>query len=106
MENLAPNDLWTALLVFLAICAAIVTIGKAIETIKKIKVPSTDIMTMLANDKHKLEQHDKELIDLKDGLQQMCSGVVALLNHELRDGNSDEMDQAARNINDWLIHRR
>ena len=106
MEGVQPNDLWTALLVFLAICAAIVTVGKAVDTIKKWRTPTTDTQTCLANDKRRLDQHEKELDDLHQGVQHLCNGVVALLNHELHNGNSDEMSSAARSINDWLIHRR
>lgn len=105
MENITPSDLWTGLLVFLAICAAIITISKTIDVIKSWRKPSVDIMECLAKDKRRLDQHDAQIEDLKTGTENLCLGVKALLNHELHDGNSTEMEQASSDLDTWLIRR-
>lgn len=100
MENIVPIDLWTTILTIIAVAAAIGTIGKAIDVIKSWRKPSIDSDTI-----RRLDQHDKDIADLRKGTENLCLGVKALLNHELHDGNSDEMEQASRDLDSWLIHR-
>lgn len=56
-------------------------------------------------EKHIAENHD-HISDLKEGQRVMCVAVMALLNHELHNGNSDEMHKASTGLNDYLINRK
>ena len=40
------------------------------------------------------------------GLMVICAGVQALLEHELHNGNTDEMHQASSEISGWLRQRK
>ena len=54
---------------------------------------------------HRLSEHDRDLSDLHNGQSAMCRGVQALLDHELHNGNEDEMRAASDNIGKWLRTR-
>lgn len=56
-------------------------------------------------EKHIAENHD-HISDLKEGQRVMCVAVMALLNHELHNGNADEMHKASTGLNDYLINRK
>ena len=43
---------------------------------------------------------------MRNGQRELCFGVQALLNHELHNGNADEMARASENINKWLVERK
>lgn len=65
----------------------------------------TGINKKLGMDKLRLDEHEKRLADLRNGLMASCAGVQALLEHELHNGNADEMQSASKEINTWLRER-
>ena len=65
----------------------------------------TGINKKLGTDKLRLDEHEKRLADLRNGLMASCAGVQALLEHELHNGNADEMQLASKEINTWLRER-
>ena len=102
MQDISPEELLRAAYVVLAILAAIVTIDKVIDIIKKWKAPTTDTAKKLALDKQRLDDHDEEIKGLKEGQQVLCSGLLALLDHELHNGNTDQMQKARDDIMTYL----
>ncbi len=50
---------------------------------------------MLDNDKRTLDRHETELDRLRECTGYLCAGVDALLEHELHNGNADQMQQAS-----------
>lgn len=50
---------------------------------------------MLDNDKRALDRHEKEIDRLRECTGYLCAGVDALLEHELHNGNADQMEQAS-----------
>lgn len=56
-------------------------------------------------EKHIAENHD-HIADLKDGNRALCVAVMALLNHAIHDGNTDEMTNAYSGLNNYLINRK
>lgn len=105
MDNFTLNDVWAALLLFLAGCAAVSVIGGAWTTIKKWRKPSIDVADALSRDKRRLDSHDRDITDLKEGMKALCEGTNALLNHAIHNGNTDEMIGAQKRLNSWLIDR-
>ena len=101
MEHISPDDLMHAVVVILAIFAAIVTIDKVLDIIKKWRTPTTDTAKKLANDKQRLDAHDDAIQDLKESNQVICSALLALLDHELHNGNPEQMEKAR---NEMLIY--
>lgn len=98
MDKLSAEQIYTAALVFLAVCGAVTTIGKAIEVIRNWCRPGASI-------KHKVDKHEKQLGELKDGQKVTCKALIALLGHELHNGNADEMQEASKELNDYLVNR-
>ena len=118
---------WTYLFVFVALCGIITILLNTLEKIlawrKRKAQPLTDakadIMTMLANDKHRLDaqdaivsEHARRLDKLErradtveQGQKVQCKALMALLDHELHNGNADQMSEASREINDYLLDK-
>lgn len=98
VEGFTAGQVYTAALVFLAVCGAVTTIGKAVEVIRNWCRPGASV-------KHKVDKHEKQLADLKDGQKVCCKALIALLGHELHNGNADEMLNASQELNDYLVNR-
>ena len=109
MENFTPDDIYKALLVILAVCGAIITVGKALDVIKGWRKPALDteksVEEKLASDKLTLDRHEKEIAGLQQGQSLMLQGITALLDHAIHNGNSDQMEKAQHDITNYLIHR-
>lgn len=60
---------------------------------------------MLDNDKRRLDEHDRQISDIRRGQMVNCAGVQALLEHELHNGNTTEMQDASKAIDKWLRER-
>lgn len=91
--------------VLLAIFAAIVTVDKVIDIFKKWRMPTTDTARKLANDKDRLDGHDEAIRDLQESTQVLCNGILALLDHELHNGNTDQMQDARDDLMNYLSGR-
>lgn len=102
MEHISPEQLMSAVVVVLAIFAAIVTVDKVIDIVKKWRAPTTDTAKKLANDKQRLDDHDKAIEKLQESNQAICSALLALLDHELHNGNADQMQKARDNLMQYL----
>jgi hypothetical protein len=112
VDKITLDALQTTVLVILAIAGGVVTIGKAIDTVKGWRKPRSDFRTELDThakhlraDKTRLEAHEEELAVLRDGLRVTCGGVQVLIDHELHNGNSTEMVEASKAINTWLLNK-
>ena len=102
MNGVTPDQLMTTAYVLLAVFAAIVTVDKVIDIFKKWRSPSADTAKKLATDKARLDEHERSIDDLREGQQVLCSGILALLDHELHNGNSDQMQDARDGIMNYL----
>lgn len=60
---------------------------------------------MLDNDKRRLDEMENKQADMQRGQMANCRGVQALLEHELHNGNADEMQDASKAIAEWLRAR-
>ena len=94
MENLTPDQLLTAVYVILAIFGVLITVDKGIDIIKKWRAPATDTAQKLANDKDRLDNHEQAIQDLQESSRVQCAALVALLDHELHNGNKEQMEGA------------
>ena len=102
MEGITPNQLMDAVVVILAILSAVIVVDKAIDIVKKWRTPSTDTEKKLANDKVRLDKHEAAIKELKEGQQVLCAGVMAQLDHELHNGNAEQMQKARDDIMEYL----
>ena len=102
MSGITPDQLMNTVVVILAVFAAVVAIDKFMDVVKKWRSPEKDMYEKLRSDKLKLDEHDKELTALKEGQSVLCSGIVALLDHQLHNGNTKQMEEARNDINRYL----
>lgn len=135
IEGITPQALWTALYVLVAVCGLIVLWDKvravfagvrerkqakrpeladeiSDKVLKKLEPRFADIDRKLVNDKARIDEHTRAIDALSrrtDGLETgqraLCRGVMALLNFNLHNGNTDEMEKANNGINDYLIQK-
>lgn len=105
MDGITIEQLMTTGYVILAVFAAIITIDKVIDIMKKWKAPSTDTYKKLANDKIRLDDHSESIAELQESTRVLCNGVIALLDHELHNGNTDQMQDARDDLMDYLSGR-
>lgn len=102
METITPEQLMSTVAVALAVIAAIITIDKLIDIIKKWRAPTTDTTKKLAHDKERLDAHEKSIKSIQECNQVLCAGMLALLDHELHNGNADQMEAARADILRYL----
>ena len=134
IEGITPGMLWTFLGVLIGLAALYVLYGKVRETYaknKRMKDPGkkladeisarvlekleprfSEIERKLANDKATIDGHSRQMETLakradgnEDGIKALSRGVLALLNHALHNGNSDELEHAQQTLNDYLIEK-
>lgn len=135
IEGITPGALWNTLYVLLALCLIVITVYKVVEIIRKererkqarrpeladeisgkvlekLEPRLAEIDRKLANDKALIDNHTRQIAAvearqdaMERGQKAQCRGVLALLNHELHNGNSDEMERAQAGMNDYLIDK-
>lgn len=52
-----------------------------------------------------LDNVDANIKDIHEGFTYLAQGTVATLNHEIHNGNRDELEEAAKELNRYLTHR-
>ena len=134
IEGVTPGMLWTALIVLIAGAGLYVLYGKVRETylknkqmkspenrladeisakvIEKMEPRFSEIDRKLANDKEQIDAHTRQINTMEKrqnssdkAEKALCRGVLALLNHELHNGNTDEMEKAKSGIDEYLIEK-
>ena len=134
IEGITPGMIWTFVAVLVGLAALYVLYGKVRETYaknKRMKDPEkkladeisarvlekleprfADIDRKFANDKDAIDRHTRQIEALTsrsngydEGIKALSRGVLALLNHALHNGNTDELEKAQQGINDYLIEK-
>lgn len=79
---------------------------------EKIEKRLDDIDRKLSNDKNLLETHTRQILTLNSAYEDLQAGssvqslaLVAILGHELHNGNADEMQNAVNELNKYLAKR-
>lgn len=113
MESMTFEALKTAVVVLVAICGVIATVGKAADVVRAVnrrktqkdERQSADINEngkKLDKDKKRLDEHERAIDGLRCGQVHLCEGVQALLDHALHNGNSAQMQTASDKLDEWL----
>ena len=116
-EYLTMGGFMEAALVILAICWAwnLVYTGitnarkerkHAEEPILRVKDEVSQLKGRLEEVERRITSHEQTMVDLKNGQNVLCHGIQALLEHEMHNGNGDEMIAASTAISEWLRARR
>ena len=117
MEQLTYDKFLTALVVILLIVGAYNTIMTAYKTHREEKrlrdSPVTKLTErvdrhdeLLAKDKDRLDEHDKQLNMMGEESRIMLRGVRALLSHEVNGNSTDKLEASLSEIDDYLIRRK
>ena len=102
MWNITPDQFMSAIVVLLAIFAAIATVDKFIDIVRKWRTPTAETTKMLANDKRRLDEHEEAIDNLRESSQVICSALLAMLDHDLHNGNADQMEKARNEMMAYL----
>lgn len=115
--ELTVDQVWAAGKVLLVILGGLfgglVTVDKVAEILKKWHAPhkdaAEDVEKKFSNDKHRLDEHERELEQQKKDIESLkqssrvtSAGVMALLDHELHNGNASQMEKARDDIMAYL----
>ena len=91
MIELTQPQITSFIIVLSAIIAAVLTIDKVIDLIKKWRQPATEVQNKLAADKNRLEIHEKQILDLTKMVNALCKAEVAHLTYELTGSGTDKL---------------
>lgn len=105
MEHLTAEQLINAVVVALAVMAAIITIDKVIDIIRKWRQPTTDVMGKLAADKSRLDKHDSDINNLNLMVNALCKAEMAHLQHEITGNSVDKLKEALADLTNALLKR-
>ena len=128
IEGVTPTALWNAAYVFLAIVGVVIVLDKVNDIwikrqerkrrilqeqqapvedldgrLQKIEKRLDSIDEKLSSDKRRLEALERQQDDADAGFRALCRATLAMLNHELHNGNDDEMESAQKALTDYLI---
>lgn len=114
--ELSWNNLLLAMGVVVAIIAVYNTVMSACKTWRaereRKNKPTNDLSeqvakhtAMLANDKKRMDDMEADIRDIRDGQKYIVQGVQALLDHELHNGNSQQMQDSSDDLGKWLIKK-
>lgn len=128
IEGVTPTALWNAAYVFLAILGIVIILDKVNDIVAKHKKRKRDLQQeqqapvenldgrlqkiekrldsiddKLSSDKRRLEALERQQDDADAGFRALCKATLAMLNHELHNGNTDEMEAAQKILTDYLI---
>lgn len=112
-ETLKNGDIITAVVVLLVLVWAVKQILDFVLTIRNVKKPHMREAEQLADKQRvcdtrmgdierKTDELDERLKVAEEGQRVLCKGVYEILGHMLHNGNKDAMEQASRDIFDYL----
>lgn len=102
MEQMTWQVVQTVVMAVLAVAGALVTIGKALEVVRGWLKPRTDESRDVRRNAKRIDALEKSNADNRAGIKALCAGVRALLEHELHNGNADELKKASEAIEAWV----
>lgn len=95
--------------IFLTFCGAIITIGGAGAIIVKVrsyfKKPDTERDETLRKHTEQLDNDNKRLKELEEGNKVLMQAMLALMSHELDGNHTAQLEQAKKDIEQYLISR-
>lgn len=59
----------------------------------------------LDRDKRRLEALEGKQDEIQNGFRVLCSASLAMLNHEMHNGNHQEMEDAQKKLQEYLVNR-
>lgn len=107
IKMISFSEIQTFVLVLMALCGTVITLGSAVNLIIKWKKQSK-------TEKHELmiRDHEERLKELekdkkeKDGFTKvMCNSMLALLNHNINGNSKDKLEKAKEELQNFLVSK-
>lgn len=116
IEGITPGELWTFLSVLVALAGIVVLLDKVGDVWRKHKARKEgnsltvtehlrSIDTKLDSDKRRIEALEKRQDSHDEGFRALCQATLAILRAIPHNGNESEVNQAEKNLQDYLIRR-
>ena len=130
IEGITPELAWNTAYVVLAVIGIVIVLDKlndiwikrqdrkrrmkqeqqapvdSLDTrLKDIEKRLDSIDDKLSSDKRRLDRIEAKQASTDDGFRALCQSNLALLNHELHNGNGDEMEAAQKALQKYLIEK-
>ena len=130
IEGITPNGLWTFAGVAVGLLAVALMVFKLVEFIQNqndrknsasgeaqepvraissrltsIEERLDSIDVKLDRDKRRLEALEGKQNEIQNGFRALCTASLALLNHEMHNGNGEEMEAAQKGLQAYLVNR-
>lgn len=106
VKLLTSDNVLVFLLVLVSLSTLFILFVNVIEAVHKLKKPQENKESILASQQEEckkrfahdyriLDDHSKRIEGVEETTKVLCAGIHALLEHELHNGNSDEMQAAS-----------
>jgi hypothetical protein len=95
----------TAIIVVVAVCAALAVIWNAIKAVREMKKPYDDLSAMVEEHERKLANDHKRLDDLKTSNDLQAKMLLQMANHMIDGNHNDQLRQARDELQEYLIMR-
>lgn len=130
IEGITPESLWNTAYVVLAVIGIVIVLDKLNDIwikrqdrkrklqqeqqapvdnldvrLKDIEKRLDSIDDKLSSDKRRLDRIEAKQASTDEGFRALCQSNLALLNHELHNGNGDEMEAAQKALQKYLIEK-
>lgn len=113
VKLLTGDHIFIFLMVLVAIATLLILTGNAVEAVRKLRRPQekkedilerrqSECAKMFDRDFKRLNEHALRIEAVEETTRVLCTGMHALLEHELHNGNADEMRQASAALFDHL----
>lgn len=104
-------------LVLIALLVLFIGVGTAVKLWRDLRKPKDeegdtiekhiqDSEDRFLRGEKSIETNRQDIADLKEGLRVTCVANMALLNHAIHNGNTNEMIEASQGLNTYLINRK
>ena len=121
IEGFTPGMLWTFVIVLIGLGSIAILVDKVVDIFRKAKDRKSNgmearvraledrdavIEEKLDRDLRRIEDLEKRQDDAGDGFSVLGKAVLAILNHQIHNGNGEEMLEAQSELNSYLLKRK
>ncbi|MBQ9657139.1 MAG: hypothetical protein IJV31_00025 [Clostridia bacterium] len=95
------------ILVLLALCGAVITMGGAINLLLNWKKQSKVVQheKIISNHEERLKDLERDKKEKEGFTKVMCNSMLALLNHNINGNSKDKLEKAKEELQDFLISK-
>ena len=101
------NEFQTFIVVLLAICGGITTIGGAINLILNWKKQSKVVRhgEEIRNHEQRIKALEEKMKEQEGFIRVLCNSILALVSHEINGNSKEKLKEAQKELQDFLVNR-